>query len=258
MVFRKNPRKPLRKRKARKAPKKALTKLIQKIIHKDVETKQASVNWDLTAYNSGINVGGDTTKLIPSIAQGTDNGQRVGDNIRGMSLTVRGHLLLALPATNVSSNCRIGVRLMVVQPKRYNNEGDCVTYYNNWMPYLLDNGTNSQGFTGLIQDLYLPINRDAITVYYDKVHYLSSPFIQTVGTPGYGIISEEIRNTVKFFNLKVAMKNKLLKYQDGTNTPLNFAPMIILGYSHLDGSAPDVVTAQVSMAFNSVFKYEDA
>ena len=234
---------------------KNLVKLIQKVIHKDVETKIQSVNQALTAYNSGINVGADATKLIPTIVQGTDDGQRVGDTILGQHLNCRGHMILDLPGNNATTNCRIAVRMMVVQPKRYQNDSDCTTYYANWMPYLLQNGANSQAFTGIIQDLYLPINTNAITKYYDKITYLSVPINQV--SSAIGIDTADVRRTVKFFNINVPCK-KVLKYQDGNNTPINYSPMLIMGYVHLDGSAPDTVSAVVSMAYTTVIKYEDA
>nr|WAE42939.1 MAG: capsid protein [Cressdnaviricota sp.] len=248
-----------RKRATRKrAPRKAsknLVKLIQKQIHKDLEDKSRNVQLALTAYNSGITVAADATKVIPSISQGTDNGERIGDKVRGKSLVIRGHLLLSAPTISNQSNCRIGVRLMVVQPKRYSNDTDVTTYYNNWMPYLLDNGTTSNGFNGDIKDLYTPINRDAITVYYDKLHYLSSTNIVVLSS--VGVANEDLRYTTKLFNIKIPCK-KVLTYLDGNETPQNFAPMVILGYAKLDGSSADTLSANVSMAYTSCFKYEDA
>ena len=238
---------------------KALTKAVQSIIHKDVETKVSSVTLDLTAYNSSPNVSADITKIIPSVVQGTDNAMRIGDNIRGQSLTVRGHLLLAIQPNNSTINCRIAVRLFCVQPKRYSNDVDVVANPGAWLPYLLQNANNQQAFTGTIQDLYLPVNRESITVYYDKVHYLTIPYVQAIATGvGTGLTSTDLATTVKFFSMKIPMKNKLLKFQDANNTPLNFSPVVIMGYTKLDGTLPDTVSTNVSMSYVSTFKYEDA
>lgn len=126
MVFKKNFKRkvlPRKKKYTRKASK-SLVKIIQKQIHKDVEDKSRNVNYDLTAYNSAISVAGDVSKVILSIAQGTDNGERIGDKIRCKSINIRGHMILSVPTIGNQSNCRIGVRLMVVQPKRYQNDVD--------------------------------------------------------------------------------------------------------------------------------------
>lgn len=243
------------KRAYSRKPSKSLVKIIQKQIHKDVETKTRSVNLALTAYNSGINVAGDATKVIPSIQQGLDNAERIGDKIKGMSINIRGHLILSTPTLNNPSNCRVGVRLMVVQPKRYRNDTDVTTYYNNWMPYLLDNGANSQAFSGAIQDLYLPINRDCVTVYYDKVHFLTVTHIAVLSS--IGVAPEDLSKSTKFFNIRVPCK-KTLNYIDGNETPQNFSPVVIMGYSKLDGSSADTLATSVSMAYCSIFKYEDA
>lgn len=251
---RKTTTKPAKKRYNRK-PSKSLVKIIQKQIHKDIEDKSKNVNYDLTAYNSPISVASDASKIIPSILQGTDNGERIGDKIRAKSINIRGHIILSAPTISNQSNCRIGVRLMVVQPKRYSNDTDVTTYYNNWMPYLLDNGANSVGFTGAIKDLYTPINRDAINVYYDKVMYLSSTNIVVLSS--VGVANEDLRYTTKLFNIRIPCR-KVLTYLDGNETPQNFAPMVIMGYVKLDGSTLDSLSSNVSMSYVSHFKYEDA
>jgi len=249
------PRRKFAKKRANRKPSKSLVKIIQKQIHKDIEDKSKNVNYDLTAYNSSITLGPDASKVIPSIAQGTDNGERIGDKIRMKSINIRGHMILSAPSIGNQSNCRIGVRLMVVQPKRYSNDTDVTTYFNNWMPYLLDNGVSSNAYTGAIKDLYTPINRDAITVYYDKVHYLSSTNVVVLSS--VGVANEDLRYTTKMFNIRIPCK-KVLTYLDGNETPQNFAPMVILGYSKLDGSSADTIATNVSMAYVSACRYEDA
>ena len=242
-----------------KATIKAMTKIAQKVVHKDEETKCQSFNSPVVAtdplvlYNSSISVNADAGKLMPTIIQGIDDGMRIGDQVTLQRMNVRGHLILQ--ATTLV-NCRIGVRLMVVQPKRYSNYEDIYSNYTLWMPFLLQNGPVSQAFVGNVQDLYLPINRNCVTVMYDKIHYLSTP--QLVTATAIGITSNDLYRTIKFFDINLKCKNKTAKYQDANNTPLNYAPVIILGYVHLDGSAYNTFQTDVAMGYTSTVFYEDA
>ena len=104
------------------------------------------------------------------------------------------------------------------------------------------------------------VNKDAITVYYDKVFYVQNPFSPAVlfGAQQNLLMPLE---TCKFFNVNLKLKNKTLKYDsaiDSGLTPTNFNPVMILGYCYLDGSSPDTVTTQISMSFDSYLDYEDA
>lgn len=241
---------------------KALTKAVQKIIHKGAESKEVYHALDLTAFNSGINVFGDIGQIIPNCGNGTAQNQRVGEQIRAQRLTIRGHQILSM-SNNTPANCRVAIRMMVVCPKAYQS---LVGVTNNlaWMSNLLRKGGANVAFTGLISDLYAPINTDAVTKYYDKVTYVSVPALTSTSVPvgGTGVntmASYDVRNSTKFFNISVKCKNKLLKYDgqlDGFQ-PQNWCPVLIMGYSHLDGSSPDVTTTQVSLAYDSIMTYED-
>jgi len=262
-TYRKRARKPIRRavRKSR-GPSKALTRAVKTIIHKSAETKEVYHALDLTNFNSGINVFGDICQLVPNCGNGTAQNQRVGEQIRAQRLTIRGHTLLSM-SNNSLSNSRIAMRMMVVCPKAYVS---LVGVTNNlaWMSNLLRKGGANTAFTGVISDLYCPINTDAITKYYDKVIYTTVPTLTTTNIPvgGTGVNTASVYdtvNSVKFFNISIKCKNKLLKYDgqlDGFQ-PQNWSPVLIVGYVHLDGAAPDVATTQLAMAFDSVMTYED-
>lgn len=247
---------------------KSFVKKVQAIIHKDVETKQAYNALALTAFNSGIDAVGDVIQVVPNILNGNTDNTRIGDQLRGMSLRIKGHMISSvLPNPNTSSaNCRIAVRMMVVQPRYLSNYNQASSSAAVWLPGLLKKGGTTTAFTGVISDLYAPINTDLIIKYYDKVVYVTIPFTQyalsgVIGSTNINnTVSIDLVNSTKFFNINLKMKNKLLKYDVNISNvqPTNYAPCFLLGYCHLDGSSPDVLNTQVSCAFDAIFGFEDA
>lgn len=243
-------------------PSKSFAKKVQAVIHKDVETKSAVTLFPFTNFNSGIGVAGDIMQTIPNISQGITDSSRIGDQIRAMKLRIKGHLIMA-QNYNTLNSARIGVRLMLVQPKAYASLDAIQAGFGTWMSTLLKKGSASTQFTGIVSDLYADINREQITVYYDKVIYMTLPYIQTAtGTTSVNTaVTQDLRSTVRFFNIKKSLRNKLLKYDSAYNsalTPVNYSPVLLCGYVHLDGSSPDTVDTQVGVQFDSYLDYEDA
>lgn len=236
---------------------KAFVKAVKKVIHADVETKQAFHAVQAVSYNSGINAVGDATRVIPTITQGVGDNQRIGDQLRAQTCSIKGAIVYN-PSTGqygTYANARLGVRMMIVQPKAYSNLDDVQTTIGTWGAYLLKKGGSVVGFTGVLSDLWAPINSDAITKYYDKVFYLDAPYQATaVGSTVMG-------RSTRMFSINMKLRNKVLKY-DGTisggSNPTNYAPVLIIGYAHMDGSSPDSVTTAIQLSYDSVFNYEDA
>lgn len=236
-------------------PTKSFVKKVQKVIDKNTEDKVAYLKDTNVNYNSGISNATDLRRVFPNVFQGTNDGSRIGDQIRLKRLHVQGHIITNITYNSYSS-ARIGVRLMIVQPKAYRSigavEGNAVT----WLGTLLKKGTTTGAFAGLVEDLYVPINSDAITTYYDKVYYMQSPYI-----PGTNTGSTNVQSMTKFFDFKFKLRNKLVKYDmavDSGLTPTEFNPVLIIGYVHLDVSVPDVSDTQINMSFISNASFQDS
>ena len=252
------------KRRARKLSK-PMVKAVQRIIHKDVETKQAYNNQfsQIQSYNSAINSSGDCAILVPNIANGTTDNSRIGDQIRAQKLKIQGHLITRFTGstgTTYYQNCRIGVRMFIVQPKSFQSQGNITANATTWQATLLKKGGTTAGFTGLISDLYAPVNTDAVTCYYDKVFYVQNPYSNAVfGSTMTNLLMPT--GTTKFFSKTINLRNKLLKYDasiDSGLTPVMWNPVLLMGYSYLDGSSPDSVTTNLAMSYVSILDYEDA
>lgn len=242
----------------------ALVKIIRKVVGQEAETKQAysQTGTTLLKFNSGITAVGDMIQILPNIAQGVAENQRIGNQIRAKSLKVKGFVKLDLnDLPDVSSLPNVIVRMMIVSMKTCPSFGDAQGQAPK-LGTLLKKGGTTSAFEGYLQDIYAPINTDVFTVHSDKRFYLSQSFLNAQGTlPPSNYVAQDISKTVKFFNINVKCKNKLLKYDEDVNAdvgPSNFAPFLLLGYAFLDGSSPDIVSTRVGLNIDTIFNYEDA
>jgi len=240
----------IRRRRARRPN--TFVKRVQAIISKQTESKQAFTTLAPTYYNSGISAVADMTQIVPNISQSLADNGRVGDQLRAQSLICKGALQIS-GASSSYSNSRIACRLFIVQPKNLGSLS-AVTGTTSWLSTLLKKGGTTTAFTGVMSDLWAPVNTDAVTKYYDKIFYLDTAYVSVAGTSTTG-------NSVKFFTKKLMLRNKLVKYDNSIDsglTPVNYNPVMLLGYVHMDGSSPDTLTTAVSLQYDSIFNYEDA
>lgn len=266
-----------RKKRTMKPKLKQQTKIIRQIVkkemHKKDETKSASYEFPITAFNSGVNSSGDACRVVPVIQTGTTNGFRISDSISAQYIDIKGHIIInATPNTGTQSNsaytttippnARLMVRAFICSVKRYANYDDITTNATSWMPDFLKKGSITVPLDGSLQSMYLPVNTDVITVHKEIKKYINIPFqtgITITGSPTIypGLTTIPVGASVKFFSYRLKC-SKILKYDDTNFSPQNYAPIFVLSYCHLDGSSPDVLTTVVSASFVSSIFYEDS
>lgn len=244
---------PRKLRRVVKKPRGAFKKKVLQVIQERCEDKQAFHSMNTVYFNGAVNSDSEFYTLLPGVAQGSDTHNRIGDQIRGKYLEVKGHVQFLL-ATDTDANCRIAVRLMVVSNKT------TPSYYASnatvgYSKLLSANGSNQQ-YAGDILSSYLPINREAFTVHYDRIHYMSISQLYHAAATDIEV-ARDTRYTTKFFTVRIPCK-KLMHFADGAAYPSNFNPQICLGYAHVDGSAADTAETQVTLTWVSKFVYEDA
>lgn len=262
------------KRRARKyatKPTKKFTKMVKSVIHKNAETKQNSYTFALTTFNSGVSSSGDVLRVIPTIQQGVQESERIGDHITSQKLDVRGHFMITVTPTQANSgssfntgipaNARLMIRAFICSVKKYSNYDDVISNFGSWSSNFLKNGSTSQALDGTLQSMYLPVNTDVITVHKEIKKYITVPVINSAFTPTSPTTwalaaTTDVRSTVKFFSSSLRCK-KVLKYDDSSYSPQNYAPFMVISYAHLDGSSPDVLTTAISANYVSTLFYED-
>lgn len=249
----------------RKARKANFVRAVKSVISSQVEDKHAHISTgnNLVLFNSGINSSGDMLQIIPNIAQGVGDYQRIGDKVIAKKLEVSGYVRLAINSEVLEqrSTSNVIVRMMVLSMKNRNGlYADALGAAANLASLLKKGGTTS-GFTGVLGDINAKINTDWFTVHSDRKFYLTQDLLVQSGSAGISTMAADTRNIVKFFKLNIRCKNKVLRYDQGAASglqPLNWAPFLVLGYSFLDGSAPDTVSTSVGLNYTTDFTYEDA
>jgi len=243
------------RRRGKRNPKKiskSFAKKVQSIIHKDQETKTVVFSSNTTSFNQQIDSTGDCLRLMPAIANGTAENQKIGNVIRLQSLNIRG-VLTFTQAQATSANTRIGVRLMVLKAKRYGDwNAGAIDFATNYTKLL--EGTTT-GFQGLVSQFNTPPNHDYFSVVMDKRFYMSQS-LQNVA----GITYDNI-NTTKFvnFNVPYSRRNVLYDQDFSATEPTNYPYFMVLGYTKLDGSAADLpATSYLTFQYTATAKYEDA
>jgi len=241
------------KRAKRAKPTAAFSKKVKKVMNSMAEVKQAYKQDFGVNFNSGIDSAGDVRFVLPAITNGVFDNARIGDQIRGRSLRIKGVITSNL-TFQAYSNCRLGIRMMVVQPKTLLGQGAITAFATTWLNSLLKKGGTTVHFAGNTPDLFADLNKEIVTVMYDKVYYVNTPYmVSSVG-------NAPTVNSTKFFDISMPLRNKIIRYDsaiDAGITPTNFNPVLLLGYCHLDGSGPDVVSTQVSLTFDTIFNYSD-
>ena len=227
-----------------------MVKLIRKVanatIHKAAEDKMATVNFPLTLFNSAANQVADQIRVFPQVFQGLNEADRVGQSITMKSLRIAGHFITN-SILNDMPRSRMMVRMCVVQPKNFPNY-TAANATTSWMNNILRNGNATQALDGSIESMYYPYNKLAVNVLASKKFILRSDYVATA-VGGYQFACH-------FFNINLKIKNKRIKYDDTSSTPVGFAPIMLISYAYLDGSSPSVFTS-ISAAFCSNIRFED-
>lgn len=252
--------KPTVKKAIRQVRAKAFRKKVLSVVASQAETKLAWHVQPTTDFNSGISGSGDCLRIIPNIARGTADNERIGDQLVAKSINIRGVLQMLPQALGQNDGVRkIACRVMIVTPKGYTNWATASANTSSWMPLLLKKGGTTNSFTGAIDDLFAPANTDAITVHYNKVFYFNQNTYGQSTASGY--VAFDQSHLVRFLNIKIKCRNKVVKYDTGVDaglTPTNLGYFMVVGYSFVDGTSPDVVSTRIRLQYESIFKYEDA
>lgn len=241
-----------------------LIRTIKQVVSSVAETKQAyySSGNTLTFFNSGIENVGDLLQIVPNIANSTEQNGRVGQTIRAKSLNVRGYIKLNVNEVSDSTKLpSVICRMMVVSLKTAPNYNEAQAQATK-LATLLKKGGTTTSFSGILSDIMANINTDVWTVHHDRKFYLNQSYVNSAGaSPPSVIISQDVKNTVKFFNFNVKCKNRVLKYDEDVSSdllPTNFSPILLVGYSYLDGSAVDTISTNLGLQYNLTLNYEDA
>jgi len=246
-------------RRPKRSVPRSIKSIVSKAISRNLETKMASTQYALTAFNSSINTAGDFITVLPSILQGSGQGARIGASIKPVKLVIRGYITYK---TDFVQGARmLGTRLFCFQDKSQKSYPTVTAAGPNYQ--LLDIGGSTTNFTGQAIQYMMPHNTDLYNWYADKKHIIRKPFGYTnsLSPTATTDITGMDPSLYKPFTITIpASKMPNLKYDDTLSTgyPVNFAPMIGLGYCDLLGYTADTTLTQISMEFVATLYYKDA
>jgi len=232
-------------------------KKVLSVIKQQAEDKSISSTFDPSFLPYTLNAISDLRELIPDIGIGANDHQRVGRMIHGKRLQVWGHLELtnSLALQNAQGPTRVFVRLLVISDKRV-SQYDAVT--STFLNNIIDLGSSTTNIDGTIgginniRSMYLPLDRNTVTVHYDKLFYLDTP--RTYNVAGTQLQSIDLGNTIKTFKMSIPCR-KLLRYTDSSNSPTNFAPYLTGCYFQSNGDANS--QNLVKIHFTTKFTWEE-
>lgn len=238
-----------------------LRRYVQKAIKKTQEKKSVTLDTQIVAFNSAITSQGDVIPLVPPIAQGYGDGDRIGDQVKGVSIDLNGHIEAAIGTNKylLSGECRLAVRVFVLENKGVSNSSYLQGDYTAITQNLLKKGNQVGPFAGDVQSLYLPVNQEVCKVHYDKVHLITVPFQRNAATLNVTPVntSVDLSKSIKMLKIKIPC-NKMLQFNNSnSNVPVNFAPYLMIGYAFLDGTVPDVLTTSMQAQFIATLNYTD-
>jgi hypothetical protein len=260
------------KYKAKRVPKKAkltkpLKEEVKKMIHGESENKMISTLAPFTAglltslVNPAINAPLSTqsawVRLIPSLAQGTGMGQRVGNRVRPISCTLR----IAISTSYSQASVDLLARIFIVSDKSvksYNIENPSVGVTTINYQKLLDGGGSPTQYIGDAVSNLLPVNTNQFVKHTDRlVHLVKSNGVETnASSPFAGDNSSATTSTLYYATIKVPLP-KVLKYDQNLDTfPSNAAPYLCIGYAYMNGAL--VYPNVIGFTALSTLVYEDA
>lgn len=265
----------------KKAPKntkrfeKSVKAIVQKELTEELEEKMAITQYSniplLPAIPSGtvFNGGGNFFQLMPDILQSSAGGagsaynERIGNEICLKELDIHGFLnydTLSNFAVN-PQNTKLAVRVMILRSKEINDQE--LLFDNMNTNSLLRFGEQTGGvggprpYNGNPLDSFRDINRDAFSVRYDKVIYMSGPQRLVVSDTTDLALNPSSLKIIRH-KLTFGKKGLKLKYTGGTDVQANNFPyFMVIGYSSMtEALVPS--NGLVNATFNISSKYTDA
>lgn len=257
------------KQNALKAPSTALTiakaggftNAVRRVLNRELETKFTANVVQPVGFNSTItSFTTEAYSLMPPVVVATLPNQtyaRVGNQISPMSLKTT--LFVGLSAVNRSLAIRVDVYVLTRKDLKY--WPDISTDSGSVDLFQAGNSVATVGYNGFMNTTALRYNLNKFTVLKHKQFILTG----NVGVPNGDTTSGNAPNVSVggcakkiVFDLDVP---KTLKYDEDGGTyvyPNNYAPFMVIGYSKVEGAAPDTTYQSVQAQWTSALTFKDA
>lgn len=247
--------------------KKAIRKTVAKTVKQLVESKEvrnSQANATLYSYphtptlpnNYASNNIFDTSLVYQGIGQGTGEGNRIGNVIhpskfrfsfcmtarQGLSspLIVRMYVLTYKFDPNNSTVNDVWACLQQAQPSPGSS--------------FFDNGNSSNGMTGTLVDLLLPVNTDVMRIYKTATYKLSPAGVPQGAGGSNNDFKYFIRQTIDLLKYIPAQ----IKWNDNGTTSYNKKVYIVFEALSSDGTTITDTSSIINFSYSYHFQYKDA
>jgi len=201
----------------------------------------------------------DTSTVYTGIAQGTGEGNRVGNILRPKKFTFG---MVLTPQAGIVSP--VMVRMYVLTFRFDPNNAVAADIWGsmqNWSTTgglnrtFFDNGNTATGMAGDLSDLMKPINKDCWIVHKVKTFKIGCASGPTIGTAtGNNDFKLLTRRTI---NLLPYIPKRIV-YQDAVTNSLNKKVFIVFQCMKADGTSNDNTSIYANLFYNYNFQYENA
>lgn len=242
------PRKRRRVFKKRTAPyrmrKRRFTKAVKKLIQNTAEVKRTSSNpqtYTFNADNSAMSAPVDIPQLFCAMAQGTGDGDRIGEQIRTKKAVLKVLVQAGLP--NPSAECQI-LQLFIGKFKSLPGTPPTAAQLTG----IFDDGSGTAAADGTLLSLLRSINSDMFTIYRYKR-------VKVGNSTAAGFTNNEFP-AYRTFSIDVTKHLGLLKYNgELVSSPTNKHFYMFCNWVNPDGTTPDAQPPRVQYYLD--FTYTD-
>lgn len=251
----KHKRRAPRRRRAKRAP--ARRRRIPKALRPEVKSQyhvQATkiINPKCMAYS-------DILQPFPTIVQGTAQNNRIGNRINGLTLRIAGLLTQKFVNTTGMKTTRIGVRMIVCNPRKFPNGKNAAmsSQAGQWLPKVVDMGNTGGLLDGTVSRFYAPLNKELLNVWADKKYILTCPYVPDESGSDERQEAGGLWHSVKPFYFRFKF-GRQIRYMDGTEGhPESRTPVILVTWCCLNGETLNNNEQELSLSYRSDFYYTD-
>lgn len=247
-------------------PTKAIKKMVKREIARNVENKTREVYFNnVTIYpsnatlfqNNVVTVSPNSSTL--SIAQGTTQGARIGNQIKTKKLVMRGifNPLEFHSTTNVTPR-PVNIKMIVFYDRQ------APSAVPQPLTNLFQLGSSQAGLVGALSDMIMPYNNDRYRVLATKQFKLGySNYIGTTGsgspqeTQQYWANNDYKMNCQYSWDLTKYMP-QMVKFNDASNDPTTRGLYVLTYIVPADGTVYGTVVEALTHTYVIRYDYEDA
>lgn len=242
---------------------KKVARMVRNAVKRQAETKINFVNYVNQKFNATISTTADLYNLLPSLAQGTDDNNRVGNSVVPMYTNVRGYVTISPNDTIYTTLGPLDVQLFCLRSK---TKKDGSASKSSTDLDIIKRGVTKQQYDGTFASSISPVNTEDFQVIFKKTFRLI-PAPTTSATPPTDAFSvpnnPNSGSTIYKFQHKINWAKigvkKLLYEVTGASQPSNENIYFCLGYAQYNN--PNVAVSDlytpVQMTMQAITYYKD-